>query len=125
MIYKIQILTGLLLLFNVASMNAQSKADKLQEVQEVVKKHGELFIAIDRINPGDSKVCLEENSIINQVQFNADSAFVNYINYTELFCEVYVMRTQHTYQFDLKDIDPVAMRLVEKKYVIGNDKLKE
>jgi hypothetical protein len=123
-----QLIIGIISIWNilsVASISAQSKAGKMQEIQEVIRTEEELFIAIDRIRPEDSKACLEENSISNQVQFTGDSAFVNYINYTELFCEAYVLRTQYTFQFDLQDIDLAMMRLVEKKYDIGNGKLKE
>lgn len=123
--FKIHWLTVLLWVCTAASIYAQSNTGKLQEIQELIRKEGDLFIAIDRITPGSHKVCLEENSIQNQVQFTGDSAFVNYINYTELFCEVYVMRTQYTYRFDLKDIDPATMRLVEKKYPVGNGQLKD
>lgn len=123
--YMFQWLTGLFVILSATSTYAQSKAGELRDIQDIIKKEGELFIAINRVSPEDNKVCLEENSIINQVQFTGDSAFVNYINYTELFCEVYVMRTQYTFHFALKDIDPAAIRLVEKKYNIGNGKLTE
>jgi hypothetical protein len=119
------VLAVLCYLLVVTSTIAQSRNDKLQEIQGIVKSEGEIFIAIDRINPGDSKVCLEENSFINHVQFNGDSAFVNYVNYTELFCEAYVLRSQYTYQFNLQAIDPTTLRLVEKKYAIGQGKLRE
>jgi hypothetical protein len=104
---------------------AQPGDTSLKEIEQLVQQEGELFLAIDRVSPQDNKVCLEENSILNTVKFSADSAFVNYINYTELFCEVYVMRTQYTYHFDIKTIDPATIRLVEKKYSIGAGKLKE
>lgn len=104
---------------------AQTAGNRLLDVQEIVRKGGELFIAIDRFNREGNKTCLEENSIANVVQFTGDSAFVNYVNHTELFCEVYVMRTHNTYQFSLKDIDPATMRLVEKSYNVGEAKIKE
>jgi hypothetical protein len=35
------------------------------------------------------------------------------------------MRSQFTYQFALKDIDPTTIRLVEKKYNLGTGTLKD
>ena len=125
MTYIHLLLVVLVNLLVVPSAIAQSSKDNLQQIQDIIKAEGEVFIAIDRINPGDSKVCLEENSFINNVQFNGDSAFVNYVNYTELFCEAYVLRSQYTYQFNLQAIDPATLRLVEKKYAIGQGKLRE
>ena len=123
--YTIYIFTLLLVLSSLTCTLAQTGNTGLKEIEQLVQQEGELFLAIDRLGPEDNKVCLEENSIQNTVVFTADSAFVNYINYTELFCEVYVMRTQFTYHFDIKTIDPATIRLVEKKYNIGTGKLKE
>jgi hypothetical protein len=105
--------------------HAQTADEKLKEIEQLVQKEGDLFLAIDRKNPQDGKVCLEENTYQNTVLFTGHQAQVSFINYTELFCEVYVMRSQFIYQFDLKDVDPATIRLVEKKYNLGNGSLKE
>jgi hypothetical protein len=97
----------------------------LTAIEKLVKEEGDLFIVIDYPKPGKEEVCLEENSLSNRIQFKSDSAFINYINYTELFCEAYVLRTQYMYHFSLKDIEGQTMRLVEKKYNYENGKLKE
>jgi hypothetical protein len=50
--YKTKWLTGLLYMVAAASIHAQSNTSKLQEIQEIIRKEGDIFIAIDRINPG-------------------------------------------------------------------------
>lgn len=123
--YSLYLVFALLFLLKHSITQAQTDASKLHEVQEIVKKEGELFIAIERFNKDANKPCLEENSIANIIQFTNDSAFVNFVNHTELFCEVYIMRTHTTYHFSLKDVNPATIRLVEKKYDVGDAQVKE
>ena len=107
------------------SLYAQTTSQPLKAIEKLVQKQGDLFIAVDYPKPGPDKFCLEENSFSNQIQFKGDSAFLNFINYTELFCETYVLRTQYIYHFNLKDLDSQTIRLVEKRYDYGNGTLKE
>jgi len=107
------------------SLYAQAISPPLKGIEKLVQEQGDLFIAVDYPKPGQDKFCLEENSFSNQIQFKGDSAFLNFINYTELFCETYVLRTQYIYHFNLKDIDSQTIRLVEKRYDYGNGTLKE
>ncbi len=108
-----------------AGAKAQSRAQYLEKVSALVEKEGNLFIAVDQPKPDAAGICLEENEISNRLRFKNDSMFVDYTNYTELFCEAYVLKSHYQYQLNLKDIDPLTMRLVEKKYNYGKGKLKE
>lgn len=104
---------------------SQSKIETLQQLEALVKQEGDIFLVVHYPKAGQEKPCVEENSLTNQLTFKGDSAYVNYINYTELFCEAYVLRSQYLYGFNLKDIDPSSIRLIEKKYNYGEGKLQE
>lgn len=104
---------------------SQAKPAHQHDLQALIKQEGDIFLVVHYPKAGQVKPCIEENSLTNQLSFKGDSAFVNYINYTELFCEAYVLRTQYLYYFNLKDIDPASMRLIEKKYNYGDGKLQE
>lgn len=114
----------LCLLASINFSQAQSN-NHLSSVEKLVKQEGELFIVVDRPKPNSSQVCTEENSISNVIKFTGNLAFVNYINYTELFCEAYVLKSHYTYQFNLEDIDPATLRIIEKRYDYGIGALKE
>jgi hypothetical protein len=109
----------------ISALTSYAQSTPLQEIKALVKQEGEIFIVVSRPKAGQIKACLEENALSNQISFEQDSAFVNYENYTELFCESYVLHTQFSFHFSLKDIEASTLRLVEKKYDYGESKLEE
>ncbi|QHT70642.1 hypothetical protein GXP67_30310 [Rhodocytophaga rosea] len=96
-----------------------------QQIEALVKQEGEIFIVVSHQKAGQTKSCLEEDALSNQISFIQDSAFVQYVNHTELFCETYVLHSQFTYKFSLKDIEATSLRLIEKKYDYGEGKLEQ
>jgi hypothetical protein len=109
----------------ISAFTSYAQSTPLLRIEELVKQEGEIFIVVSHPKAGQTNPCLEENSLSNQIAFTQDSAFVNYVNYTELFCETYVLRSQFTYQFSLKDIEITSLRLIEKKYNYGESKLEQ
>lgn len=113
----------LLLLLIGPIANGQTSEQILKEIKDIVKKEGEIFVSVDQYNKQLERTCTLEDYFTNQIAFSHDSAKVNYLNYTESFCQPTTLRSQFTYQFRLKDIDPTSLKLVQKKYDLKGGKL--
>ncbi len=117
--------TGFLFLVAFLSVQAQRSTTLIQQLEDIVKQEGEIYLAIERYEPQKEKNCRIEDVFTNTLLVSRDSLTVPYTNYTESFCEAFVLRSQFLYRVYLQDIDPVKLVLAQRKYNHGTAKLLE
>lgn len=104
---------------------AQTKPDPAAQLEALVRKEGEIYVAVERYEAAKEKNCRIEDVFTNSVLVKGDSLTVPYANHTESFCEAFVLNSQFVYQVSLGDIDPAKLVLAQRKYNYGAAKLLE
>ncbi len=104
---------------------AQSKEQKLLSLSQLVKKEGEVFVAVDKYYDNLERTCTVEDYFNNQLTFQGDVATIQFLNHTESPCERTFLRTEADFAFNLNDLDPARLMLVQKKYNLGKGKLSD
>jgi hypothetical protein len=104
---------------------AQTKLDPAAQLEALVRKEGEIYVAVERYESAKEKNCRIEDVFTNSVLVKGDSLTVPYVNHTESFCEAFVLNSQFVYQLSFRDIDPAKLVLAQRKYNYGTAKLLE
>jgi hypothetical protein len=104
---------------------AQTGPGPAVQLENLVRKEGEIYVAVERYEPEKSKNCRVEDVFTNSLLVRGDSLTVPYANHTESFCEAFVLNSQFVYQVSLRDVDPAKLVLAQRKYNYGTAKLLE
>ncbi len=104
---------------------AQTGAGPAAQLENLVRKEGEIYVAVERFEPEKGKNCRVEDVFTNRLLVKGDSLTVPYANHTESFCEAFVLNSQFVYQVSLRDVDPAKLVLAQRKYSYGTAKLLE
>ncbi len=104
---------------------AQTGTSPAAQLENLVRKEGEIYVAVERYEPGKGKNCRVEDVFTNSLLVRGDSLTVPYANHTESFCEAFVLNSQFVYQVSLRDVDPAKLVLAQRKYNYGTAKLLE
>jgi hypothetical protein len=104
---------------------AQTGTSPAAQLENLVRKEGEIYVAVERYEPEKGKNCRVEDVFTNSLLVRADSLTVPYANHTESFCEAFVLNSQFVYQVSLRDVDPAKLVLAQRKYNYGTAKLLE
>ncbi len=104
---------------------AQTKPNPAAQLEALVQKEGEIYVAVERYEAAKEKNCRIEDVFTNSVLVKGDSLTVPYANHTESFCEAFVLNSQFLYQVSLSDVDPTKLALGQRKYNYGTAKLLE
>jgi hypothetical protein len=104
---------------------AQSQPDPRRELEELVRKNGEIYVATERFEPAKGKDCRVEDVFTNSLLAKGDSLTIIYANHTESFCEAFVLNSQFVYTLNLCDADPAKIVLAQRTYKYDKAKLLE
>jgi hypothetical protein len=104
---------------------AQPGADPAAQLENLVRKEGEIYVAVERYEPEKGKNCRVEDVFTNRLLAKGDSLTVPYANHTESFCEAFVLNSQFVYQVRLRDVDPARLVLAQRTYNYGTATLLE
>jgi hypothetical protein len=104
---------------------AQTGTSPAAQLENLVRKEGEIYVAVERYEPGKGKNCRVEDVFTNSLLVKGDSLTVPYANHTESFCEAFVLNSQFVYRVNLRDVDPAKLVLAQRKYNYGTAKLLE
>jgi hypothetical protein len=123
--YSIKIYLCLFAILLLAKGYAQpnSPANSRQALESLVKKTGEIFVSVDAFQEQHNKICTIENVFSNGIAIKGDTVKINYLNYTESFCEAFVLQSKMIYTFSLKDLEPAKLLLTQRNYNVGKGKL--
>jgi hypothetical protein len=102
---------------------AQSPEEQMASVSGLLQKEGEVFVAVDRYYANLERTCTVEDLFNNSLTYRQGSVTIHFSNHTESPCERTFLRTEADYRFRLKDLDASRLRLVQKKYPLGNGNL--
>lgn len=105
--------------------SGQPKPDPRRELEELVRKHGEVYVAVEKFEPAKGKDCRVEDVFTNSLKVSGDSLTVIYANHTESFCEAFVLNSQFVYALNLLNADPSKIVLARRTYNYGTAKLLE
>jgi hypothetical protein len=104
---------------------AQTGTGPAAQLENLVRKEGEIYVAVEKYEPEKGKNCRVEDVFTNSLLVRGDSLTVPYANHTESFCEAFVLNSQFVYQVSLRDVDPAKLVLAQRKYNYGTAKLLE
>ncbi len=104
---------------------AQTGTSPAARLENLVRKEGEIYVAVEKYEPEKGKNCRVEDVFTNSLLVRGDSLTVPYANHTESFCEAFVLNSQFVYQVSLRDLDPAKLGLAQRKYNYGTAKLLE
>jgi hypothetical protein len=104
---------------------AQTGASPAIQLENLVRKEGEIYVAVERYEPEKGKNCRVEDVFTNSLLVKGDTLTVPYANHTESFCEAFVLNSQFVYQVSLRDVDPAKLVLAQRTYNYGTAKLLE
>jgi hypothetical protein len=95
----------------------------MASISQLLKTEGEVFVAVDKYYPKLERTCTVEDLFNNNLSYREGTVTIHFSNHTESPCERTFLRTEADYRFQLKNIDASRLRLVQKKYPLGNGKL--
>lgn len=104
---------------------AQTGTTPAAQLENLVRKEGEIYVAVEKYEPEKGKSCRVEDVFTNSLLVKGDTLTVPYANHTESFCEAFVLNSQFVYQVSLRDVDPAKLVLAQRKYNYGTAKLLE
>lgn len=104
---------------------AQTGTGPAAQLENLVRKEGEIYVAVEKYEPAKGKNCRVEDVFTNRLLAKGDSLTVPYANHTESFCEAFVLNSQFVYQVSLRDVDPAKLVLAQRTYNYGTAKLLE
>ena len=104
---------------------AQTGTGPVAQLENLVRKEGEIYVAVEKYEPEKGKNCRVEDVFTNSLLIKGDTLTVPYANYTESFCEAFVLNSQFVYRVSLRDLDPTRLVLAQRKYNYGSAKLLE